>query len=486
MATLTLSFVGPTSVVEGNNLFVRVRAVNVDTANNEVVTASLQTLSGNATGGTDYSTITQAVSFSLDTFIDIPIAAFIDNQIEATENFSIQLLAPLSTVDITVPGNPILDGMGNPTGFFTPDTVTRGPGTNPTLIGPVQQASILDASSSIIGEQFGTVGFGNTTVVNVSEGAGSITIPILFSGSLGIGNPISITYSTRDGSGTSVNNNSAVSGQDYIGVETGTFTFPSTTAPFTIPITIPIISDTDVELTESFTISIDSINGAAASGTQRILVNILDDDGVGGQPIVDPNSNPQIFFPLIPLGSPNNDILFGTGGDDVINSFQGNDQITGFGGNDILFGGQGEDTIFGNQGNDTLYGNKGQDQVFGGQGDDTLYGGQGNDLLQGNEGNDFLSGDLGFDTLVGGAGADRFRIRTDAGGGYDYVADFQVGTDLLVLVNGLQFSDLNIAQGSEGDLPGGTVISLRSTGEILEILGNIQVGSINSSSFVSG
>jgi len=476
MATLTLSLVGSSSVVEGNNLVVRVTASGLnsglflgDPVVNEIVTATIQTLSGTATGGSDYSTVTQILSFASNGSIDIPIAAFIDGFIEPTESFSIQLLSALSTRDVT-------------TGNIT----SRGPGPAPTLANPIVQASILDAASSNLGEQFGTVGFGNTTVVNVSEGAGSITIPILFSGALGIGNPISITYSTRDGSGTSVNNNSAVSGQDYIGVEAGTFTFPSTSAPFTLPITIPIISDTDVELTEGFTISIDSINGAAASGTQRILVNILDDDGVGGQPIVDPNANPQIFFPLIPLGSPNNDILFGTGGDDVINSFQGNDQITGFGGNDQLFGGQGEDTIFGNQGNDTLYGNKGQDQVFGGQGDDTLYGGQGNDLLQGDAGNDFLSGDLGFDTLVGGAGADRFRIRTDAGGGYDYVADFQVGTDLLVLVNGLQFSDLNIAQGSEGDLPGGTVISLRSTGEILEILGNIQVGSINSSSFVSG
>jgi len=479
MATLTLSLVGSSSVVEGNNLVVRVTASGLNTGSfagnpvaNEVVTATIQTLSGSATGGLDYSTVTQLLSFASNSSIDIPIAAFTDNFIENPENFSIQLSAPLSTIDIPVAG--------------IPPTITRGLGLSPTLANPIAQATILDASSVNLGEQFGTVGFGNTTVVNVSEGAGSITIPILFSGALGVGNPISITYSTRDGSGTSVNNNSAVSGQDYIGVESGTFTFPSTSAPFTLPITIPIIDDTVVELTEGFTLSIDSINGAAAAGTQRVLVNILDNDGIGGQPIVDPNSNPQVFFPLIPLGSPNNDILFGTDGNDVINGFQGDDQITGYGGNDILFGGQGEDTIFGNQGNDTLYGNKGQDQLFGGQGDDTLYGGQGNDLLQGGDGNDFLSGDLGFDTLVGGAGADRFRIRTDANGGYDYVADFQVGTDLLVLVNGLQFNDLNIAQSSEGDLPGGTVISLRATGEILEILGNIQVGSINSSSFISG
>jgi Ca2+-binding RTX toxin-like protein len=485
MATLTLSIVNSDSVTEGNSLFVRIDASGIGTgsfagnpAANEVVTATIQANSGSATSGADFSATNQIVSFSADGFIVIPIAAFIDNFVESTEGFSISLTNPISTIDITtVTVTPGSNGQPN----TTVTNVTRGPGPSPGVANPILLANILDGSRPTLGEQFGTVGFGNTTVINVTEGQGSVTIPVLFSGAFGVGNSISVTYSTQDGSGTSVNNNSAVDGQDYIGVNEGTLNFPSTTAPFTIPITIPLISDTDVELTEGFTLSIDSINGAAPGGTQRILINIIDDDGVGGQPIVDPFNNPQVFFPLDNNGTVNNDILFGTDANNVIFSYQGEDQITGFGGNDILYGGQGQDTVYGNQGNDTLYGNKDNDFVYGGQGDDILYGGQGDDLLQGNDGNDFLSGDLGIDSLVGGAGADRFRIRTDASGGYDYVADFEVGIDRLVLVNGLQFSDLNIAQGS-----GGTVITLGATGETLEVLGNIQVGSINSSSFING
>lgn len=488
MATLTLSIVNSDSVTEGNSLFVRIDATGIGTgffagnpAENEVVTATIQANSGSATSGADFSATSQIVSFSADGFIVIPIAAFVDNFVESIESFSVSLSNPVSTIDIETPGTPILNPVTGVQTGITPPTIVRGPGPAPGVSNPILQANILDGSRPTLGEQFGTVGFGNTTVINVTEGQGSVTIPVLFSGAFGVGNSISVTYSTQEGSGTSVNNNSAVDGQDYIGVSEGTLNFPSTTAPFTIPITIPLISDTDVELTEGFTLSIDSINGAAPGGTQRILINIIDDDGVGGQPIVDPFNNPQVFFPLDNNGTVNNDILFGTDANNVIFSYQGEDQITGFGGNDILYGGQGQDTVYGNQGNDTLYGNKDNDFVYGGQGDDILYGGQGDDLLQGNDGNDFLSGDLGIDTLVGGAGADRFRIRTDASGGYDYVADFEVGIDKLVLVNGLQFSDLNIAQGS-----GGTVITLGATGETLEVLGNIQVGSINSSSFISG
>ncbi|MEG5048685.1 calcium-binding protein, partial [Microcoleus sp. B4-C1] len=175
-------------------------------------------------------------------------------------------------------------------------------------------------------------------------------------------------------------------------------------------------------------------------------------------------------------GRKGNDLLFSLDGNDWMNGNQGNDVTDGGIGDDTLYGGKGFDTLTGGAGNDFLSGNRGEDILIGEKGDDTLYGGQGNDILLGGQGNDFLSGDLGDDTLVGDVGSDRFLLSTNSG--IDTVADFEVGQDLLVLGNGLSFSQLAIVQDSDA-----TLIRFAQTGEILASLAGVSASSISAVNF---
>jgi Ca2+-binding RTX toxin-like protein len=175
-------------------------------------------------------------------------------------------------------------------------------------------------------------------------------------------------------------------------------------------------------------------------------------------------------------GKKGNDLLFSLDGNDWMNGNQGNDLTDGGIGDDTLYGGKGFDTLTGGAGSDFLFGNRGEDILIGEKGDDTLYGGQGNDILLGGQGNDFLSGDLGDDTLVGDVGSDRFLLSTNFG--IDTIDDFEVGQDLLVLGNGLSFSQLAISQDS-----GATLIRFAQTGEILASLSGVSASSISAGSF---
>lgn len=185
------------------------------------------------------------------------------------------------------------------------------------------------------------------------------------------------------------------------------------------------------------------------------------------------------------IGSASDDILRGKKGNDLLYSFDGNDWINGNQGNDVIDGGIGDDTLYGGKGfdsltgaagNDFMFGNRGEDILIGEKGDDSLRGGQSNDILLGGQGNDFLSGDLGDDSLVGDLGSDRFLLFSNSG--IDTIADFEVGTDLLVLGNGLSFSQLSIGQDSDS-----TLIGIAQTGEILVRISGVSASSISAVNF---
>jgi len=175
-------------------------------------------------------------------------------------------------------------------------------------------------------------------------------------------------------------------------------------------------------------------------------------------------------------GKKGNDLLFSLDGNDWMNGNQGNDLTDGGIGDDTLYGGKGFDTLTGGAASDFLSGNRGEDILIGEKGDDTLYGGQSNDILLGSQGNDFLSGDLGDDTLVGEVGSDRFLLSTNSG--IDTIDDFEVAQDLLVLANGLTFSQLTIAEDS-----GATLIRFAQTGEILASLTGVSASNISAANF---
>jgi hypothetical protein len=176
------------------------------------------------------------------------------------------------------------------------------------------------------------------------------------------------------------------------------------------------------------------------------------------------------------LGSNSPNQILGTNGDDTLTGDSGNNVLMGMRGNDSLDGGAGNDSIFGGKGSDTLLGGSGNDALFGGRGADILNGGDGNDSLLGGKGDDLLTGGLGSDALTGGAGNDKFLLSVNSG--TDTITDFEVGKDLLVLGNGLSFSQLAIAQDS-----GATLIRLAQTGEILASLSGVSASSISAVNF---
>jgi len=103
----------------------------------------------------------------------------------------------------------------------------------------------------------------------------------------------------------------------------------------------------------------------------------------------------------------------------------------------------------------------------GSSGDDALFEGKGDDLL---------NGGLGMHTLTEGMGVDKFLLSTNSG--TNTITNFEVGKDLLVLGNGLSFSQVAIAQDS-----GATLIRFAPTGEILASLPGVSANSISAENF---
>lgn len=167
-------------------------------------------------------------------------------------------------------------------------------------------------------------------------------------------------------------------------------------------------------------------------------------------------------------GLDGNDALSGMGGDDVIFGGAGNDILSGGLGNDVLEGGSGSDwavyqqavvvdltlegqntfgagidtlrdieNLSGSIHGDVLSGDAGRNEIDGNGGDDWLFGRGGNDILRGGFGDDIIAGNSGGDLLIGDAGSDTFIF--DDGWGYDTIADFEVGVDVLdfSLITGL-------------------------------------------------
>ncbi len=148
------------------------------------------------------------------------------------------------------------------------------------------------------------------------------------------------------------------------------------------------------------------------------------------------------------VGDEGDNVLTGNDSDNLIAGGLGNDDISGGGGDDVLRGDLnsrssggtvgGNDTLRGGAGNDRIGGKAGDDELFGDEGDDLIYGDDGDDLIRGGLGNDLLFGD----DFSGGSGADTFVLA--AGEGTDTIIDFEVGTDIIGLADGLTVEDLTV------------------------------------------
>lgn len=106
----------------------------------------------------------------------------------------------------------------------------------------------------------------------------------------------------------------------------------------------------------------------------------------------------------------------------------------------------------------SLYGGRGKDTLTAAGGPAHLFGGDGNDILIGGPNNDVLYGDAGRDILTGNGGADIFVVQritatelAAAGQGsklskfYDFVHDFELGTDRIGLPGFDKITELAVA-----------------------------------------
>ncbi|MGQ9866409.1 MAG: Calx-beta domain-containing protein [Pseudanabaenaceae cyanobacterium] len=319
----------------------------------------------------------------------------------------------------------------------------------------------------------------------VDEGAGSVTVNLRYTGGGAFGlQSFKVRLAPGTATSESGDGNDPRFG-DYREIEFQEFTFSANPGSEgniglrearNFAITIPINDDREVEGNEVFYLELETFSGALGGefSGDRASVVIIDNDEVA--------TNSPFFLqtPVPRVGTPTADLLILTDNDDVQFGNQGNDTLLGRGGNDTLYGGQDNDFIDGGDGNDVFFGNKGNDTLFGGKGNDLLFGGQGDDDIEGGAGNDTLSGDLGNDTLSGGAGSDVFVLRGNTQ--LNFILDFQPGTDLLALSEGIQFQDILIAPRS----PAGqdTEILLRNSNDSLAILKNTSASQINASNFI--
>jgi Ca2+-binding RTX toxin-like protein len=144
------------------------------------------------------------------------------------------------------------------------------------------------------------------------------------------------------------------------------------------------------------------------------------------------------------VGSPDDDVINGTGGPDTLDGGAGNDEVYGGAANDFLEGGTGNDLIDGGGDDDELYGEAGDDELYGTTGVDELYGGDGNDILDGGDGNDLLYGGAGGNVVYGGAGDDTYFYE---GGDDIYDETGSSGTDeVIMLPDGIELNDLTFTR----------------------------------------
>lgn len=177
-------------------------------------------------------------------------------------------------------------------------------------------------------------------------------------------------------------------------------------------------------------------------------------------------------------GGDGNDTISGDLGNDLIFGGRSDDVINGGHGEDFIFGGKGSDTVYGDEGNDFIRGDLDNDFLYGGVGNDYIYGGKGDDHLYGGDGNDILFGDRGNDVLTGGTGSDIFVIRPDTDA--DVITDFQNGVDVIGLIGGLNYENLDIYQ--EGV---NTILRNRTTQAVIATLQGVNASLLSPSDFTT-
>ncbi|HKJ63373.1 MAG TPA: calcium-binding protein [Hyphomicrobiales bacterium] len=201
----------------------------------------------------------------------------------------------------------------------------------------------------------------------------------------------------------------------------------------------------------------------------------------------------------------------GSNGANVITGDAGNNRLLGFNGNDTIYGGDGDDFINGGSGADILDGGNGIDTVtydyfsgdldidlaagtagsesatnfenaIGSQGINQITGTSGDNEIDGQGGNDTIIGGAGNDRLTGGTGNDIFVFH--ASEGLDTITDFTAGagSDDVIRLEGLGFTDFSSLLASAYEVGGDTVIEFDSSNKIT--LSGVALSSLHENDFV--
>jgi len=218
----TLS-VNDVAMLEGNSGTTNmVFTVKLSLANSKsIVTAKYATANGSATAGSDYTAVSGTVTFpkgSTTQTIAVPIRG--DTTYETDETFSLNLSSPVNAT--------IADGTG---------------------VGTI----INDDAAPVVSS---AVSINNVTMLEGNSGFTNMlfTVSLSKADSLRV---VTVSYATSDGS--------ASAGSDYTAVS-GTVTFP--TGSTTQTIAVPILGDTTVEASETFTLNLTNpVNATIAGAT---------------------------------------------------------------------------------------------------------------------------------------------------------------------------------------------------------------------------
>lgn len=196
---------------------------------NDTLTVHYQTAGGTATENQDYVGASGTITFGPgETQRRITIQILDDNLIESTENFSVILSNP---------------GDGASLGAASVATVDISDDDSPNA----------------------SIGFKSPTY-NVDEGAGFANLIVTRSGGLGVS--ATVNYATANGS--------AVAGVNYRAT-TGSITFA--VGEVSKVIQVPIIDESSVDPTLSFTVTLSAADGSGFIGGQSTAtVNIIDND----------------------------------------------------------------------------------------------------------------------------------------------------------------------------------------------------------------
>ncbi|WP_159293787.1 S8 family serine peptidase [Microcystis aeruginosa] len=281
-------------------------------------------MSGTATNGTDYTTISTPVNFaagSATALVDLNVID--DTLVEGTETAILTVLA----------------GTGYTVGSAASATVNIADNDVPDL-------PIIDLSA-------------NQTVVEGITSPQNVTYTVTLSSDST--DTITVQYATGD--------NTATAGSDYTATK-GTLTFaPGVTSQ---DIIIPILNDSLNEPQETFNLTLSSPTNAQL-GTAAVTTTITDTLVTAATTTLAANvENLTLTGAAAINGTGNN-------GNNVIIGNSANNTLTGLAGNDTLNGGAGNDTLNGGAGNDILFGGAGNDLLTGGVGKDTLTGNLGID-----------------------------------------------------------------------------------------------------------